>query len=85
LLVAAYLIEAGILLIVAPWTRWWQHNVFVDVAPMIAEVMANRFVRGGVSGIGLITLLGGLRDLAAAFFARPQADVSAPPADGPWS
>jgi hypothetical protein len=84
LLVAAYLIEAGILLIVAPWMRWWQHNVFVDLAPALAAVMANPFVRGGVTGIGLLTLLGGLRDLASAFFPRP-AEVSSPPTEGPWS
>ena len=76
---AAYLIEAGLLLTIAPWTRLWAHNLFADAVPGLGVVVGSLFVRGGVTGIGLVTAVGGLRDLASVLFARPTADASAPP------
>jgi hypothetical protein len=32
--------------------------------------MASEFVRGGVTGVGIVTAVAGLRDLAAAFLSR---------------
>jgi hypothetical protein len=37
--------------------------------------MANEFMRGAVSGIGVITAIAGLRDLTAAIFARHAANA----------
>jgi hypothetical protein len=70
LLVAAYLVEAGLLLVMAPWTTMWDRNFFGARLPWLGEWMANAFVRGGVTGIGVITALAGLRDLSGAFFRR---------------
>jgi hypothetical protein len=67
LLFAAYFIEAGLILLVAPWSAFWQRNFFVDVIPFLADVAANPFVRGGVSGIGAITALAGFAELAGVF------------------
>lgn len=80
LLVAAYLVEAGLLLVVAPWTVSWQQNYFGMVVPALGQIMGNEFVRGGISGIGLVTIFGGLRDLRAALSARRsrQPQASAP-------
>lgn len=77
LLVAAYLIEAGLLLVVVPWTSLWQHNYFGFLVPSLGRLMTNAFVRGAVSGIGLITAVAGLRDLVAVIIAR-QADRASP-------
>jgi hypothetical protein len=73
ILVAAYLIEAGLLLALAPWTALWDRNFFARTVPMLGDWMASGFVRGGVSGIGVITTVAGLRDLAASFVGRPSA------------
>lgn len=70
LLVAAYLIEAGLLLVIVPWTVSWQHNYFGALVPALGRAMGNPFVRGGVSGVGLITMVAGLRDLVAVIAAR---------------
>ena len=67
---AAYLVEAGLLLIVAPWLASWQHNYFGARFALLGAWMANEFVRGAISGIGVITAIAGLRDLASAIFAR---------------
>jgi hypothetical protein len=84
LLIAAYLIEAGLLLIVAPWTGSWQHNYFGVRMFWLGEWMANQYVRGAVSGIGVVTSIAGLRDLSAAIVAR-HSRTAAPPVSGPLS
>jgi hypothetical protein len=73
LLVAAYLVEAGLLLIIAPWTASWQNNYFGWLMPAFGQLMLNEFTRGAVSGVGLITTFAGLRDLSAAISARQAA------------
>lgn len=70
LLVAAYLIEAGVLLVLAPWSALWQRNYFAAAFPWMGTWMASAYVRGAVTGVGLVTALGGLRDLVSAFMLR---------------
>jgi len=67
-LVAAYLIEAGLLITFAPWMQIWRHNAFIAAFPGLM-VLGNPFVRGAVTGIGLVTLGAGIRDLVSLFFA----------------
>ena len=57
------------MLLVVPWSPFWFRNVFSQY-PFVADLLANPFVRGGVSGIGLITALAGLAELAGAFSRR---------------
>jgi hypothetical protein len=70
LLLAIYLIEAGFLLVMAPWTPLWQRNYFAALWPWLDVLMRNGFIRGAVSGVGLITAWAGVRDLSSAFMAR---------------
>jgi hypothetical protein len=74
LLVAAYLIEAGVLLVVAPWTSLWDQNFFARVLPWLGAWMASPYVRGGVTGIGVLTAVAGLKDLAGSFVGRAAAE-----------
>lgn len=67
---AAYLVEAGIILIVGPWTTPWDRNYFAFQLPWLGDLMTNAFVRGAVTGVGLITIAGGLRELTGAFLSR---------------
>ncbi len=53
------------LLAVAPWTLWWERNLFAALLPNLSFWMANEFVRAAVSGVGLLTLATGLVDLRA--------------------
>ena len=55
------------MLIVAPWSAFWQRNFFADAVPVLEQIAANPFVRGGVSGIGAITALAGFAELASVF------------------
>lgn len=65
------------LLAIAPWTLLWERNYFVAGWPWLAEALANRYIRGGVTGIGLVTLLAGMRDLAGAILGRHEARATA--------
>ena len=71
LLFAAYFLEAGVVLIVAPWkVAFWDRNFFVERLPLLEGFLGNVFVRGAVSGIGGLTALAGLAELAGIFLAR---------------
>ena len=69
LLVAAYLIEAGVLLVLAPWSGLWERNYFAAALPWLGLWMA-------VTGMGLVTARGGLRDLVSAFMLRHPANTT---------
>jgi hypothetical protein len=56
-------------LLVAPWSAFWFRNVFAQ-DPLVAQLLANPFVRGAVSGVGLITASAGLAELAGALSRR---------------
>jgi hypothetical protein len=54
---------------VAPWSGFWERNFFAQV-PLMASWLSNAYVRGAVSGIGVITASAGLAELAGAFGLR---------------
>ncbi|ODS56112.1 MAG: hypothetical protein ABS36_06735 [Acidobacteria bacterium SCN 69-37] len=68
--IAVYLVEAGLILMAAPWTDWWRFNYFADVMPWIRQVMATQGMRALVVGVGLLTVVVGLADLWTALAAR---------------
>ncbi len=67
------------MLVVAPWTAIWDRNFFAQSQPWLGGLMANPFVRGGVTGVGVVTAFAGLRDLTAAILGRPAASIDSPP------
>jgi hypothetical protein len=66
-------------LLLAPWTALWDHNLLVRLVPAAGRVMVNPFVRGAVTGVGLITIAAGVGELFGVFAAHPPT----PPADPP--
>ena len=58
------------LLIVLPWSSFWDRNYFGYVWPFLRPILTNDFVRGGVSGLGVLNLLAGLSELAPVFVPR---------------
>lgn len=71
ILLAAYFLETGLMLVLAPWIeRFWDRNFLLTVSPALRALVHNSFVRGAVSGIGVITVLAGLAEIAAIFAAR---------------
>jgi hypothetical protein len=70
LLFAVYFLEAGFILVVAPWSTFWEHNRFVEARPTIEEVVRSPYARGGVTGVGLITALAGVAELGSVVASR---------------
>ena len=65
LLLVAFFIEAGLLLLVLPWSAFWERNYFVYAWPAFEPVFLSAYVRGGVTGIGVLNLVAGLSELWA--------------------
>jgi hypothetical protein len=70
LIYVAYFLEVGLLLVLVPWTAFWERNYFVVSSPLLQEIVRNNFARGAVSGLGLVNLLLGFEELAALLYAR---------------
>ena len=70
LLIVAFFFEIGFALLVVPWSAFWDRNYFGAALPGLRPIITNNFVRGAVSGLGLINLVSGLGELIAIFLAR---------------
>jgi hypothetical protein len=70
LLFAAYFLEAGFILIVAPWSTVWEHNRFAEARPALDALLSSPYARGGVTGVGVITALAGVVELLSLFASR---------------
>src|SRR3972149_6033405 len=66
LLIAAYFLEAGVVLAVTPWSTFWDSNYFAGAVPMGGAILRSNFVRGAVTGgAGAVLVRGRERDLDA--------------------
>jgi hypothetical protein len=67
-----------LILVVAPWSAFWDRNLFFETMPSLAPILQNTFARGGVSGIGVITVVAGLGELAGLLALRHRPSQDAP-------
>lgn len=72
LLLIAFFLEVGFALVIVPWSSFWDRNYFAQSVPGVEAVITNDFVRGGVSGIGLLNLVAGMAELVSLLMARDQ-------------
>ena len=63
LLLTAFFFEAGLVLVIVPWSIYWERNYFVQALPMIEPLLTNDFVRGAVTGLGLVNLVAGFVEI----------------------
>lgn len=70
LLLVAFFFEIGLVLIVIPWSAFWDRNYFAQLAPPLEALITNNFVRGAVSGLGMINVSVGLVELVSIVLAR---------------
>ena len=62
-LFVVYFVEVGFVLIVVPWTTFWDQNIFVESFPVAETMLTTHVVRGVVSGVGVINIGAALADL----------------------
>ena len=70
LLRAALFLEFGCMLLVVPWSAYWDRNYFAALVPQLHALIINNFVRGAVSGLGLINVVAGVAELVSVYTAR---------------
>ncbi len=52
-------------LLIAPWSIFWERNLLVDTLPLLGGVVQLAVVRGAVSGVGAVNLGAGAWELLA--------------------
>lgn len=81
LLFIAYLVEAGLVLLIVPWSGLWERNAFIQMAASWAvDIARSGWARGAVSGIGLMLVGAGL---AEAVSIRTSSSAAPSPAPRP--
>lgn len=58
-----FCLEVGFVLLILPWTLLWDNNFFFSLQPQNSEFWLSNHLRGAVSGVGLINLLLGAREI----------------------
>lgn len=70
LLLIAFFLEVGFVLIVVPWSAYWDRNYFAQALPLVQGIITNNFVRGAVSGLGIINVAAGASELVSLMLSR---------------
>ncbi|MBQ00960.1 MAG: hypothetical protein CL477_09785 [Acidobacteria bacterium] len=68
-----YFLETGLVLLVAPWTMFWERNLLVESSLLFGGVMRYAAVRGAVSGVGVVNLCTGLWELGVSLIGMVRA------------
>ena len=71
-----FFLEVGLLLMVLPWSAFWERNYFTAVWPALQPLVTNNYLRGAVTGLGVVNVFAGFADLALVFGARERHDPS---------
>jgi hypothetical protein len=50
-------LEVGLTLILLPWSEFWEINYYLYQYPMLGFFVKNSYLRGAVSGLGLMNVL----------------------------
>jgi hypothetical protein len=58
----AVAVWAGMLLLVLPWTRLWTGNSLLAAWPSLTSFLNLNFIRGMISGVGLVDIWMGVHD-----------------------
>lgn len=53
-----------------PWTDFWERNYFVEWSRLSEALLTSNYLRGALSGLGLVNIAAALVELADAFGAR---------------
>jgi hypothetical protein len=67
-------LELGMLLVLVPWLSSWETNYFLNRFPVLIPILLNPYVRGAISGLGILDALLALQS----FRRRPSAAVATP-------
>lgn len=69
-LLSVFFLEVGFVLAVVPWSSYWDRNYFAQVWPSVHALITNDFVRGAVTGLGLVNVAVAMGELVSVLAAR---------------
>jgi hypothetical protein len=85
LVLVVFFLEVGLVLTLAPWSAYWDRNYFAETLPIVHGLITNNFVRGAVTGLGLVNICAAVADLIGMLVNRKSAStlsvVSSQPAE----
>jgi len=61
----ALFLEVGLLLTVVPWSTYWDRNYFTQALPWLKRALGSNYVRGAVSGLGVVNLVAAVAEMVA--------------------
>ena len=89
LLTIVLFFDVGFVLLILPWRPYWEENYFFEAVPLLGAFFTNPYVRGAISGLGIVNLLAGLAELLSPLFSRrsgpPPSEVTPHTHPAPWS
>ena len=56
LLFIVFCLEIGVVLLIFPWSEYWDNNFFTTWTPTMRDFWDSSYVRGAVSGLGVVNV-----------------------------
>lgn len=70
------MLETGLLLVLIPWSAFWERNYFLETSSLLGGWLKNNYARGAITGLGLVNVWAALAELADLFGGRAPATPS---------
>lgn len=61
-ILVVFCLYVGLLLLLLPWTRYWQENHYLLTIPALGPILNSGIIRGVVSGLGLLDIWIGISE-----------------------
>ena len=79
----ALLLETGLLLILIPWSVFWERNYFIQWSGAVSALLTSNYTRGALTGLGLVNVWAAVAELGDLFGNRhpsdPESGINPPP------
>lgn len=85
LLFVSYCLEAGMFLLMVPWSPAWDRTMALLPVPLVAAALRSLLGRSALAGFGMVHLIWGIHDLDALWPRGKGKTPAAPPAEPPAS
>ena len=73
-----YCLEAGLLLMLAPWSDVWSDNRLIESSTLLESVVTSAIFRGLVTGVGLALVLNAVIDIVGALWGPHRSQDTSP-------
>jgi len=61
--------------VLIPWSAFWDRNVFIEWSGALGAILTSNYVRGAVTGLGLLNVWAALAELGDLFGTRGRSDA----------